>query len=273
MFAQYNTSSEFANLVNEYAVKYPSLTENYILSEANKVMKDPSSKGKVEENLSFYQNTTFIDYRTLNNPYQWSPWLTMAGEGLITTPDAKTRAAGYVLLAPEATINLFKGTNEIAKGNVYEGVQYIGASAITLAGAYQSYQTFKPSTVNSGDQTTQKLSPDLLELHSTLDSLAEEHLLPQYRKTDPDLTAGYVGSFKTGIVGNPNKTTYGQSINLNNYDIDYYIKSDKLYEMYGNSLKANVKFREILCETPGFVGLNPDKNGFSIKFIPSETNK
>ena len=83
LFIQYNTSKEFAQLVDEYMVKYPSLTENYILSEANKVMKNPSSKGQIEGNLSFYQNTSPIDFRVLNDPYQWGPWLTMAGEGLI----------------------------------------------------------------------------------------------------------------------------------------------------------------------------------------------
>ena len=114
-----------------------------------------------------------------------------------------------------------------------------------------------------------KLDPKIAELHKKLDSLADEHLLPQFREIDPNLEAVYTGSFKTGTVGNPNKPTYGQPINLDNYDIDYWIKSDKLYEMYGNSLKANPEFRNILGETPGFEGLKPNKQGFSIKFLPS----
>jgi len=77
-------------------------------------------------------------------------------------------------------------------------------------------------------------------------------------------------SNKTGTVGNPNKATYGQPIDLNSYDIDYWIKSDKLYEMYGNSLKADPIFREILGQTPGFEGLKANKQGFSIKFLPSD---
>ena len=39
--------------------------------------------------------------------------------------------------------------------------------------------------------------------------------------------------------------------------------------MYGNSLKANPNFREILANTPGFEGLKPNKAGFTIKFKPS----
>lgn len=114
-----------------------------------------------------------------------------------------------------------------------------------------------------------KLNPKLAELHTKLDGLADKHLLPQFREIDPNLKAGYTGSFKTGKVGNPNKPTFGQPIDLNKYDIDYWIESDVLYEMYGNSLKANPKFREILANTPGFEGLKPNKAGFTIKFKPS----
>jgi hypothetical protein len=110
------------------------------------------------------------------------------------------------------------------------------------------------------------LDPKVAELQKKLDLLAEEHLLPKYRKIDPNLEAGYTGSFKTGKVGNPNKPTFGQPIDLNRYDIDYYIKSDKLHDMFGNSLKADVEFRKILSQTPGFEGLKPNKKGFSIKF-------
>nr|WP_046228909.1 polymorphic toxin-type HINT domain-containing protein [Paenibacillus algorifonticola] len=114
-----------------------------------------------------------------------------------------------------------------------------------------------------------KLSPIMIELHTKLDDLAEKHLLPQFREIDPNLKSGYTGSFKTGTVGNPSKPTYGQPINMNKYDIDYFIESDILYEKFGNSLKANPVFRKILSEIPGFEGLKPNKEGFSIKFKPS----
>ncbi len=114
-----------------------------------------------------------------------------------------------------------------------------------------------------------KLSPQLTELHTKLDELAEKHLLPQFKEIDPNLRAGYTGSFKTGIVGNRSKPTFGQPIDMKKYDIDYYIESDILYEKFGNSLKANPEFRKILSETPGFEGLKPNKEGFSIKFKPS----
>jgi RHS repeat-associated protein len=121
---------------------------------------------------------------------------------------------------------------------------------------------------------TPELKKDIINkalpvLQTKFDELASKHLLPQYMEIDPNLTAGYTGSFKTGIVGNPNKPTYGQSVDLNKFDIDYWIESDILYKMYGNSLKADPKFRELLSETPGFEGLKPNKEGFSIKFKPS----
>lgn len=114
-----------------------------------------------------------------------------------------------------------------------------------------------------------RVSPKIVELHAKLDFLADKHLLPQFREMDPNLKSGYTGSFKTGRVGNPNKPTYGQPIDLNKYDIDYYIESDILYKKFGNSLKANPEFRKILSSTPGFEGLKPNKGGFSIKFKPS----
>jgi hypothetical protein len=80
------------------------------------------------------------------------------------------------------------------------------------------------------------------------------------------LKAGYTGSFRTGTVGNPNKATFGQPIDLNKFDVDYWIESDILFKQFGPNLKANPAFRKILSETPGFEGLKPDKDGFSIKF-------
>jgi hypothetical protein len=56
---------------------------------------------------------------------------------------------------------------------------------------------------------------------------------------------------------------------------NYWIKSDILYEQNGDTpnarekLRANMPFRAILANTPGFEGLRPNKNGFSIKFLPS----
>jgi hypothetical protein len=107
-------------------------------------------------------------------------------------------------------------------------------------------------------------------LQAKFEALAEEHLLPKYRAIDPSLEAGCTGSFKTGVVGNPTKPTFGQPIDLSNFDIDYWIKSDALFEKFGSNLRADVEFRTILSETPGFEGLRPNKAGFSIKFKPSK---
>lgn len=98
------------------------------------------------------------------------------------------------------------------------------------------------------------------------DNLADRHLLPQFRALDPNLKAGYTGSFKTGTVGNITKPTFGQPIDFNRFDIDYWIESDLLFQKFGPNLKANPEFRKILLETPGFEGLKPNKEGFSILF-------
>lgn len=114
-----------------------------------------------------------------------------------------------------------------------------------------------------------KVCNKLEKLQSKLDNLAETNLLSKFREIDPNLKAGYTGSFKTGIVGNPNKPTFGQPIDLKDYDIDYWIESDVLHKQYGSNKKANPEFRKLLSNTPGFKGLRPNKNGFSIKFKPS----
>lgn len=110
---------------------------------------------------------------------------------------------------------------------------------------------------------------ELEKLQITFEKLAKKHLLPKYLKKDPNLKAGYTGSFKTGYVGNTSKPTNGDPINLDDFDIDYWIESDILNEEYGNNLRADVDFRKILSETPGFEGLRPNKKGFSIRFLPS----
>jgi len=106
-------------------------------------------------------------------------------------------------------------------------------------------------------------------LQAKFNDLVKTDLLPNYLKLDPNLKSGYTGSFKTGKVGNANKPTFGEPINLNDFDIDFRIKSDKLFNLYGKNLRANEKFRELLKKTKGFEGLRPNKKGFSIKFEPS----
>ncbi|HCN28430.1 MAG TPA: hypothetical protein DIT64_06600 [Verrucomicrobiales bacterium] len=113
----------------------------------------------------------------------------------------------------------------------------------------------------------------LRQLQRKLDELAEERLLPQFRVLDPNLKAGYNGSFKSGRVGNPNKSTLNDPIDLDDYDIDYWIESDILLEKFGPNLRAAPEFRKALSETPGFEGLRPNKKGFSIKFLPSGSSK
>jgi len=109
----------------------------------------------------------------------------------------------------------------------------------------------------------------LVQLQETFNNLVETHLLPKFKELDPNLKWGYTGSFKTGKVGNPHKSTFGNPIDLSEFDVDFWIESDVLFEKFGQKLKADVKFREILSETPGFEGLKPNKKGFSILFKPS----
>jgi hypothetical protein len=110
---------------------------------------------------------------------------------------------------------------------------------------------------------------NLQEIQTTFDELAEVYLLPTYRKMDSNLVVGCSGSFKTGIVGNPHKPTFGQPINLNDFDIDYWIESDILYEKFSDKLMPDDKFRKVLKQTRGFEGLRQGQKGFSIKFKPS----
>jgi hypothetical protein len=109
----------------------------------------------------------------------------------------------------------------------------------------------------------------LVRLQGLLDDLAEQHLLPKFRSIDPNLKAGYTGSFRTGTVGNPKKPTFGQPIDLNNFDVDFWIESNILFNQYGTKLIPDKTFREILSKTEGFEGLKPGKSGFTIKFKPS----
>lgn len=109
------------------------------------------------------------------------------------------------------------------------------------------------------------------QLQSKFEEAAESHLLPKYLEVDPNLKAGYTGSFKTGRVGNPQKSTYGQKIDFTQFDIDFWIESDILFRKYGSGIRADVAFRKVLEKMPGFEGLKPAKKGFSIKFKPSTT--
>jgi RHS repeat-associated protein len=114
----------------------------------------------------------------------------------------------------------------------------------------------------------------LRNLQSKFNKLVETELLPKFLEIDPNLKAGYTGSFKTGKVGNPEKIKMGKiDLDLDDFDIDFWIESDKLLEIYGKNLRANPEFRSILKNTQGFEGLRPNKKGFSIKFKPSTPNE
>jgi hypothetical protein len=90
-------------------------------------------------------------------------------------------------------------------------------------------------------------------------------------KIDPDAKIGLTGSAATGKVGNPNKATFGQPINQDQFDLDLFVQSDKLFGQFGGKLKAAPELRQHLVENfPELMqGLKPGKKGLSIKFRPS----
>ncbi len=112
----------------------------------------------------------------------------------------------------------------------------------------------------------------LFNLQRKFERLVETKLLPELRAIDPNLKWGYTGSFRTGRVGNRDKPRWNQRIDLSDFDIDLWIKSDILRKLYGKNLRAHPKFRKILADTPGFEGLRPNKQGFSILYKPSNAN-
>jgi hypothetical protein len=138
------------------------------------------------------------------------------------------------------------------------------------AQAFNAYVTgeFLKAASSQGINIYKSPVNTLTGLQSKFGQLAESSLLPKYLKIDPNLKSGFTGSFSTGVVNNPLKSTFGQSINLTQFDIDFWIESDILYKQYGPNLRADVEFRKVLSETQGFEGLKPNKEGFSIKFKP-----
>ncbi|MBV7530993.1 hypothetical protein KW844_12865 [Chitinophaga sp. sic0106] len=142
-------------------------------------------------------------------------------------------------------------------------LKFASSTATSSSNNNETYNT------NSGGSSSDA-NTKLADLQCQFEQLAETELLPKYLIDDPNLKVGCTGSFKTSKVGNPSKPTYGQSVNLEKFDIDYWIESDILFKKYGPNLRADLKFREILSKIPGFEGLKPNKEGLSIKFKPSK---
>lgn len=82
---------------------------------------------------------------------------------------------------------------------------------------------------------------------------------PQRLLFDPNITYCFIGSFKTDVVGNPNKARHGQPIDLSDFDADLFIESDFLFSKFAGNPKANPEFRELLSNTRGFEGLRANK--------------
>ena len=83
-----------------------------------------------------------------------------------------------------------------------------------------------------------------------------------------DLAIGFRGSLARGTVGNPKKPTYGQPVDLNNFDVDAFIISDKLANRFsGSGFRHGGDIPEInaiqnriettLRRLPEFSGLRP----------------
>lgn len=182
---------------------------------------------------------------------------TPVGAFLGSTPVA---ALGTATAAGGAAYSGVQSGRAFARGDVINGIDNAGTAVI---GGLIAGSMVKGLAAAATQNTL------LSRLQAKFDELADTHLLPNYKAIDPDLEWGYTGSFKTGTVNNPKKPTFGQPINLSDFDIDVWIKSDILRQIYGTNLRADVAFRKILSNTPGFEGLRPNKLGFSIKFLPS----
>jgi hypothetical protein len=108
-------------------------------------------------------------------------------------------------------------------------------------------------------------------LHDSLKQSLDVGELAKFTKVDPSAKIGLTGSAATGKVGNPNKATFGQPINQDEFDLDLFVQSDKLFEQFGGKLKAAPELRQHLIDHfPDLMqGLKPGKKGLSIKFRPS----
>jgi RHS repeat-associated protein len=101
--------------------------------------------------------------------------------------------------------------------------------------------------------------------------------LPRIRKiTGEDALIGFRGSLARGRVGNLNKPTRGQPINLDNFDIDFFIISDSLASqgVWGDQIPElrpiQREIRSALKNVPELQGLKPGREGFSIRIFSQE---
>jgi YD repeat-containing protein len=110
----------------------------------------------------------------------------------------------------------------------------------------------------------------IADVHSALGTKLNSAELAEFRALDPTAKIGLTGSSATGRVGNPNKPTFGQPINMDKFDLDLFVQSDVLLEQFGARLKAAPILRqELVDDFPTlFQGLKPGKEGLSIKFRP-----
>ena len=104
--------------------------------------------------------------------------------------------------------------------------------------------------------------------------------LPRIRQiAGAEARVGFRGSLARGTVGNRRKSTFGQPINLDDFDVDAFIVSDELVTRYGNRRwgnqipelkKIQEEIRVALGELPEFQGLRPGEKGFSFRIFTQE---
>ncbi len=135
----------------------------------------------------------------------------------------------------------------------------------------QNIRALRPGTATSGfAEFSRRIAPRSIafEIQIAIRNSLDQGELLTFRTIDPEARIGLTGSAVTGRVGNPNKVTYGQPINPNDFDVDLFIQSDILYEQFGGGLRAAPNLRNALVKQYPeiFVGLRPGKKGLSIKF-------
>ncbi|CAM1362371.1 RHS repeat domain-containing protein [Tenacibaculum xiamenense] len=241
IIAGYNASSDAINTTYKLITgEYNDVTLGEVITKTSVVLDK-----KTDE---------VVDYHTTTPASQQ---LSDAGDALTTLDNYD--APAQLLIAKK--LNTGTSNSKLSPSGKAQGLA--SATEKTIQNTVPTKSVIVFTIVNSSDGMI------LRSLQKKLEKLAGEKLLPKYKKLDPDLKAGYTGSFKSGKVGNPNKPNFGEPINLNEFDVDYWIESDVLFKKFGEKLQPDADFRKALGETPGFEGLKEGMSGFSIKFKPS----
>ena len=137
------------------------------------------------------------------------------------------------------------------------GALHAMAHADEAAGAAQA-----AARVLTREQVIQALGEVVQPYLTSVRELAGEHA-----------RIGFRGSLARGTVGNPNKPTFGQPVNLSDFDVDAFIISDELIARTGKRWGSQIEeikgiqkaIEAALQQRPEFAGLR--KDGFTFRLF------